>query len=85
MDAVAEQIREKHRAKQEAKKEKYEAHKAAVASGEKKLIVDFLPNGLCFCRFEGGGALPELLKGHFTSSEKIKQLAEAKYGKGIIK
>ena len=79
-DPVAEAIREKHKERQEAKKEKYEAHKAAVESGEKKLVVDRLPNGLMTVRFDGGGQLPEVLKGKFTSIERIKQLVKAKYG-----
>lgn len=82
---TSDEIREKHRARQERERNRYEAHKAAVASGEKKLLIDTLPNGLCFCRFEGGGVLPDLLKGHFTSRDKIKQLVEIKYGQWMIR
>ena len=85
-EEIIDRVREKHKAKQEARKEKYEEHKAAVESGEKKLIVEKLPTGLLTVKFEGGGMLPEVLKGKFTSIERIRQLVIAKYGdEGMLK
>jgi hypothetical protein len=79
-DPVVEAVREKHAAKQEAAKQKYEAHKSAVANGDKKLLIERMPDGLMYVKFEGGGQLPDILKGKFTSLERIKQLVVAKYG-----
>jgi hypothetical protein len=84
-DPVKEKIRAKHAAHQEKQKEKYETHKSMVASGEKKLITERLPTGLYFVRFEGGGQLPEELKGKFTSISVLRNIAERKYGVGIMK
>lgn len=84
-DDVREKVRAKHAAHQVKQKEKYEEHKSAVASGEKKLITERLPTGLYYVRFEGGGALPEELKGKFTSMAVLKNIAERKYGVGILK
>ena len=85
MDEIADKVREKHRAKQEAAKERYEAHKEAVESGEKKLLVEYTDTGMALVKFEGGGMLPECLRGRFTSVEKIRQLCVAKYGKDLLK
>jgi hypothetical protein len=85
VDNPDEKIREKYAARQEKQKERYETHKVAVASGEKKLVVERQPTGLYYVRFEGGGALPEELKGKFTSINVLKNVAERRYGAGILK
>lgn len=88
-DPAYEKIREKHKAKQEKKSEvnkaKYAAHKEAVENGEKKLIVERTPTGLYYVRWEGGGAIAPSLKGMFTSIDRLRTLAETKYGVGILK
>jgi len=84
-DEGVDKIREKHKAKQDAAKEKYEAHKAAIENDEKKLLVETTPTGMLYVKFEGGGMLPECLKGKFTSVERIRQLCIAKYGKDMLR
>jgi len=75
--------------KQEARSVKdaaaYAGHKEAIAKGEKKLVVEREPNGLYWCRFEGGGVMAAELKGKFTSIDKLRTLAELRYGAGILK
>ncbi len=84
-DDVRTSIREKHAAKQAAKRAQYEEHKEAVATGTKKLEVNQTPEGLYWVRFEGGGPLPEELKCKFTSLYKLQQIVEKRYGKDMLK
>lgn len=86
MDTEAiDKIREKHRLKQEVVKAKREEHKQAVESGEKKLLLETTPTGMLYVKFEGGGALPEVLQGRFTSVERIRQICMAKYGRDLLR
>ncbi len=82
-------IMEKKAKKQEARSIKnaaaYAEHKEAVAKGEKKLVVEREPSGLYWCRFEGGGHMAAELKGKFTSIDRLRTLAELRYGPGILK
>lgn len=63
-------------AKKAAKKEK------AAEAQPKKLHIERTPTGLYFVRYDGGGQLPESLKGMFNSIFKLRQ-AVAVAGKEI--
>lgn len=88
-DEGYEKIREKHREKQERNATKNAAkaveHKEAVEKGEKKLVAERTPTGLYYVRWEGGGAIPPILKGLHTSIDKLRRLCETKYGEGILR
>ncbi len=84
MDEVRERIRAKHAKLQEKKREYISEHKEAVANGTKKLTAERTPDGLYTVRFIGGGGLPDELKGRFTSIRIIQNLAEKRYGAGIL-
>ncbi len=82
-DPVALRIREKHAAKAAAKVLRNEQYESGER--EKNLILERLPNGLYFVRFEAGGQLPDELKGKFTSIAKLTALIVKRYGKNILK
>lgn len=49
-----------------------------VPKNEKKreMLVEMMPNGLYQVRMDGGGKIPALLEGSFTSISKVNQLIE---------
>lgn len=68
---------EKMDAKKEAKKAKQ------VDSVPKKLILERDQFGLYYVRYDGGGQLPETLKGMFNSIHKLRSLI-AHSGKELV-
>lgn len=59
-------LKEKFDKKEEAKKDK--------PKEERKLVIERTNTGLYYLRYDGGGQLPEALKGSFTSIDKLKAL-----------
>jgi hypothetical protein len=88
-DPSYEKIREKHKVKQEKRAavrvERIAEHKEAVEKGVKKLVAERTPTGLYYARWEGGGEIPPILKGMFTDVNRMRAIAEMKYGVGILK
>lgn len=84
MDEVAERIREKHAAKQEKQRARYEEEKENGKDYVKSIIVERLPTGLYTLSFEGGGQLPRELQGKFTSIDKLRKLVVTRYGRDIL-
>jgi hypothetical protein len=55
----------------ESRKEKKEAIKQREV---KDFVIDRLPEGLYEVRYEGGGVIPEVLRGRFTTMSKVEAI-----------
>jgi hypothetical protein len=83
-DTVFEQVMNKGKERKEYQKQSKEKREESIENGDKRLTVDRTPSGLYFVVQKTGGQLPEMLKGKFTSIDKIRKLVVARYGKDIL-
>lgn len=80
-DPIFKEMAEKH----QAAKDKAKEGKVKAAEGENPLLLERNPYGLYTVRYESGGAVPDILKGTFTSVQQVTERVLARYGKNILK